>query len=609
MWHMTGPAKRIFVGRVRPEVNEALQSLGPQDTAFIYKPYMIARDKEGLTASPVVMISGPEEAICKEAMAALRESRCFEKPELVNFRMGYTTVELDSPLNARLRLLASDAVHTKIIIEDDPSMIHVYGHPETQIGRKLRFVNPTDTTLETRQATGGPIICIGDNAYQLTAAHATKSGVTSAQSSRVDLSMDSYWVEGYDSEDDQDEFGDFENALTLASRSSKIDVEGHEDGDSDIQCSPDGSEISITDKIETGLSSLGAICPWTTDQRDTGQNLTMTLYNTIGTNSGDDIREKQRYSESFKTYTGLQGLDPQTCLSGDELVLSAGTQFPSSETTPESVDLDLSSGESVNFKQGITSPESIQNQHMDGPSRFLGAIDNPSTGELALDYALLKLPSHGIRNANKLGIGLPDAPIYIRNVANVDDDLKDDIDVLIVTSHGTIRGKLSCDSTMAKFPGSQEFQRVLTAHLSGEINVGDSGSAVIDAETGDFYGLVVMGTIPGSVVYIVPAVDIFADIRSRLGKIPSLYVTPNSINEPQHELVQGTSCTTVSQMQNGYSWGPDEKVSIRRHIVIPYQDHSGPRPKSPTELNTSQRNTNQELDWVSWKRATHSQPQ
>jgi hypothetical protein len=57
---------------------------------------------------------------------------------------------------------------------------------------------------------------------------------------------------------------------------------------------------------------------------------------------------------------------------------------------------------------------------------------------------------------------------------------------------------------------------------------GDSGAVVIDAESGNLYGHVVMGCAGTRVAYIVAAVEVFHDIKARLGSELGLAVNPNS---------------------------------------------------------------------------------
>jgi hypothetical protein len=82
-------------------------------------------------------------------------------------------------------------------------------------------------------------------------------------------------------------------------------------------------------------------------------------------------------------------------------------------------------------------------------------------------------------------------------------------------SAGVVKGVMFPGPTSWSPAGSLSFQKVYLVELDGRVQDGDCGSAVIDYETGAFYGQIVLGCPGTPKAYIVPSVDIIRDLRSR----------------------------------------------------------------------------------------------
>lgn len=450
MWLTRGPARTKYNQSLRPVLDELFKSIEPpQGAPFVVKPYMIGRDEEGRTANPRVTLCCPLPKVCKEAMAALQESGCLERPELSGFGMGYATVPLESQSqdpNVRLRLLQDETQSTSVTEGDCTSKIHVFGTPDQRMGRKLRFHHRTDTTHETREATGGPIIRLGNDLYQLTVAHAAQPSTRTAMSDDGEASSNSYWFQERsmdDSQIDNDSWDDDELALSIASRSSQGSLTRDEDALSDDQAISSPSNASGSSRAATTFS---------------------------------------------------RSLEDQPNIAQESVTMHQQLQIPEEDAY-----------------------------------EFLLSIPGPLAREVTLDYILLKLqPDENSNLRNETVCTKHGASLQVCEVGVIDDDM-DSAHILVVTSHGMISGKIYYDSSLIKFPGSQNFQNTLLAVLYGQVTKGDSGSAVIGARTGDFYGHAVIGTNPGSIVYVVPAVDIFNDIRANFAETPDLYLARMSL--------------------------------------------------------------------------------
>lgn len=94
--------------------------------------------------------------------------------------------------------------------------------------------------------------------------------------------------------------------------------------------------------------------------------------------------------------------------------------------------------------------------------------------------------------------------------------------VLVITPRGPISGTVLPDVASFRPGGSPRSQTVHAVILSGPIERGDHGSAVIDATTGSCYGHIVLGAEGNVVGYMAPAPDTLADILLSFGRLPSL---------------------------------------------------------------------------------------
>lgn len=485
VWSAIGPAKDRFEALIVPNIDEIFQSIEPpQDVGFMVRLYMIGRGNQGLSANPIITVCCWSKKTCKEAMEAMQG--VLEHPGLSGFGRGYapTPLEMGEWTNPRahLRLLCDEPGSTSLAAIST-SEIAVYAAPGHWIGRKLRFVVSagTDTTPTARDATGGPVIRLGNDLYQITVAHAAQPEAFPKE--RADAG--SYWFQdryGNDSEDDEDDSAGDEIALTLAS-------------------------------VSTPRSAI----PEDADH-----------------NSVDAVNEPFSASNASSSNA-----------------LSGASSPPS--PIPRNMEQEPS-------QQPRTPAE-------DGYS-FLGSISNPCNREIMLDYMILKLSPDEVAARSSTHDRTLDLSSSDCKIADINNDI--DVNVSVVTSHGFIPGKITPGSCLVKFPKSSKFQRVFTVNLSEEIKAGDSGSAVIDARNRDFYGHIALGILPGSVAYIVPAVDVFADLQSRFGQAPSLYQFSIYMESPGNEQQQNPLSTKqLSITQNAEQQLPPRgKSKEARSVVI-----------------------------------------
>jgi hypothetical protein len=149
-----------------------------------------------------------------------------------------------------------------------------------------------------------------------------------------------------------------------------------------------------------------------------------------------------------------------------------------------------------------------------------------------LDYALIEIsnPQFYTFNCIPLEDGAEQPFLYSERVARIK---QENTSILAVTgSTGLIKGALSGTPTFMKTPSSSTIQELWTVQLRGELATGDCGSWVVDSKNGDLLGHIVAGSPATGVAYIIPAYEIFEDLKQRFGEEIRLPVRDESTTDP-----------------------------------------------------------------------------
>ena len=98
--------------------------------------------------------------------------------------------------------------------------------------------------------------------------------------------------------------------------------------------------------------------------------------------------------------------------------------------------------------------------------------------------------------------------------------------ILVATRRGAVPGVGTGSDCSIKLGRENRYRRVWSVELEESLSSGDSGSWVVDAETGDVYGMIVAGSTALHEEYIIPAVDVGQDIcrvlRANSVRLPSI---------------------------------------------------------------------------------------
>lgn len=163
----------------------------------------------------------------------------------------------------------------------------------------------------------------------------------------------------------------------------------------------------------------------------------------------------------------------------------------------------------------------------------------------SIDYLLARIPPEEAPKANN-GIGVSENhhSLQVTEIGTPEPRTQ----VVVVTSHSHLTGTILSGTNRVKMNGFYGFQDLLTARLSSSIRPGDSGSAVVDATTGCWYGHVILGSAPDTIVYIVPSINIFTNILATFGKRPALNIVSQVSDSPKvaREVYQKQYCVSVA---------------------------------------------------------------
>lgn len=142
-----------------------------------------------------------------------------------------------------------------------------------------------------------------------------------------------------------------------------------------------------------------------------------------------------------------------------------------------------------------------------------------------LDYALISIKTKISERFNTISL--------VNLVANIGEIGKDDVSIVAAMPlHGLVRGKLTATPSFLRFPGQISFQLVYPIRLGVEVSNGDCGTAIIDQQTGHFYGHIVAGGPGSRIAYLVPSSEVAKDVAARFGRRPVL-MQPNGWNHLQ----------------------------------------------------------------------------
>ena len=214
-------------------------------------------------------------------------------------------------------------------------------------------------------------------------------------------------------------------------------------------------------------------------------------------------------------------------------------------------------------------------QHLRRGSVTQSQVYESTTGELhritakstlfstnGLDWALCELGKRGKYAIN--GVRLPPG---LRSVESPEFLLFKELKmtpphgkIFVATKRGVVPGIGTGSDSLIKFGNDQEYRHVWSIELEESLSSGDSGSWVVDAESGDVYGMIVAGSTGLRQEYIIPAKDIGQDIcrvmRADVVRLPTWEEVANS---HVAEIIASSSKDPASN-KDAIGWDSDESL-------------------------------------------------
>ncbi len=213
-------------------------------------------------------------------------------------------------------------------------------------------------------------------------------------------------------------------------------------------------------------------------------------------------------TESEVEITALGSLTPRSTNSIDEDTSSGSSPASNHindgglETLLEGDTGELPEVESLHAQNQFLLQESCEIRGREGPRAIL-------------DYALIRIERESVA---ALGDGLNKVhtpnPICIYKISKISSEEKRI--VAITSSTGPVHGILIPGGISYRQRATSSFQRIYQVKLEAVPKKGDCGSAVVDKDTGNLYGHIILGDTTTGLAYILPAVDIVKDISRSL---------------------------------------------------------------------------------------------
>lgn len=145
----------------------------------------------------------------------------------------------------------------------------------------------------------------------------------------------------------------------------------------------------------------------------------------------------------------------------------------------------------------------------------IGKFVHFGTYNPSLDYTLIEIDSPTSRTFNEITFhtNWKTTILYPQDI--VEEPIE--IGVFAVTgSTGVMTGRLLKTPTFMQVPHTRISQEIWTVRLDGELQPGDSGSMVVDANNGKILGHIVSASPKQGIAYILPMYQILNDIKERL---------------------------------------------------------------------------------------------
>lgn len=502
-WRACGPARESFEQEVQPLLENILERGDLDDADFLIKLYMIGRQYN--RATPIILICCMNQKARENAEQIVRDSGLLEKYPGYGLgasalplegcdklqRFAGVHMELESRLGLSYRasnltietnsIPVSDKLATSVVICQANSPIKNAYNPQPQVVPQMGTTDtPEHGLISTKVLAATDLPEVGRRLY---IRPADRTEILHQATGGVILQVGGFYCQ-----------------LTVhhlyATNMNPI-LNEVENGDLDV-CHFDRREDDDIDfgdiAAEYEITSRGSLTPQSLDSADDEDSMKASFI-------FDDIIDRLHNS----TQKSIEDRNDMTHQNG----------------------------------VGVSKNEPV---HLDLKSigRIFGHVHNESSA--FFDYGLVQVTKNEIKRLGKSlnRIDTP-RPLRIRRMTEISSV---EVRIIVAMSTRFVSGILFPDRISYRRHGTSTYQKIYQVELDQAPVEGDCGSSVVDKETGDLYGHLILGDTPARIVYIVPATDLILDIPRSLGlyaKLPSL-PSSNTTSIYKH-----TSVTTLEQ--------------------------------------------------------------
>ncbi|CAH0024238.1 unnamed protein product [Clonostachys rhizophaga] len=217
-WFTKGPARETFESKILPELEHLLENCGlPEGAPLFLRDYMIGPSE--IRAAPTVMIC------CIDKNILAKAKRCVSENGVVKshgFKLGCSALYLEA------RTMPIKCMEELPLDEENDDISRDSRLGSTLLGRRVFFRSDDNGNL--RAATGGPVVMLGGDLYQLTVAHVLEREDQDSIH-RQELDLDSFELES----DNEERGFEYEGATTslgsISSDESLDETDPDEDGE------------------------------------------------------------------------------------------------------------------------------------------------------------------------------------------------------------------------------------------------------------------------------------------------------------------------------------------------------------------------------------------
>ncbi|KAJ2982923.1 hypothetical protein NQ176_g1057 [Zarea fungicola] len=234
----------------------------------------------------------------------------------------------------------------------------------------------------------------------------------------------------------------------------------------------------------------------------------------MGNDAGDD--ESQDNEMARRRSLNPKGMDSDESSSTTQLDMPSSGEI--SYIVSNSPSSDHSNHEHASQHSVESVPDNSNHHDVDvSLLRFFGrlALSSMTGNNLPLDYALVEIAPEMVESIKQVSFhGITANSLVFSAIGS------DDIDIVSATSqHFLVEGQITATPSYTRLPGHDSLQQVYPILLDKRLSNGDCGAAVVGKDNCHLYGHIVAGGSGTGIAYIVPASEVFEDLKTRLGPV------------------------------------------------------------------------------------------